>query len=74
MKRPFNADERSSRIVFIVRLWREGATPQSWRGQVQSISTGQVTAISGLDELLAYFQCQCNLKTVSSSDDHHGLK
>lgn len=38
------------REVFILRLWR---TPngKSWRGQIQNVLTGQVSAIRDADEL-----------------------
>lgn len=49
------------REVFIVRLWRERKPDSDWNGQVQHVSSGDMTAIRNLDDLLDFFQNQLDV-------------
>ncbi|MBT3337570.1 MAG: hypothetical protein HN855_13330 [Anaerolineae bacterium] len=44
----------SSRESFILRFWRENNSQENWRGQIQHVSSGQITHIQKLDELIEY--------------------
>lgn len=54
---PLPVLEVTSREVFILRLWRSAAG-EAWRGQVQHVASGQVIALSSLQDLLAALQAQ----------------
>ena len=37
---------------FLVQLWHEPAAPGSWRGEVESIQSGQTVSAESLDTML----------------------
>lgn len=49
---------RTTRRVFILRLWREQSESSAWRGQVEHVPTGQKVAFSTLPEILEYIVSQ----------------
>ena len=42
---------------FLVRLWREqGAASGAWRGEIESIQSGQLVTVQSLDEVLEFIR------------------
>ncbi len=37
---------------FLVRLWREPSAAGTWRGEVESIQSGQIVLVETLDDVL----------------------
>lgn len=44
--------------AFVIRLWHDTTNLLEWRGEVQSVQTGETVYIRSAGELLDYFQQQ----------------
>ncbi len=53
-----SGDTQPTREVFIVRLWKNEATQVDWTGQIHHVTSGDVTAIRDLENLLEFFKHQ----------------
>lgn len=51
-------DKPPAREVYIVRLWQREDSQADWTGQIQHVSSGEVTAIRDLENLLEFFRRQ----------------
>lgn len=61
--------------AFVIRLWRDTTNLLEWRGEVQSVQTGETVYIRSAGELLDYLQQQMqppmNDASVSSTTGLH---
>jgi hypothetical protein len=64
---PHRSDKRK---VFILRLWEHGHDEPVWIGEVQDVSTGEVTHVQGLEAL---FDClrQKTTQTLEASRENN---
>ena len=44
------------REAFVLRLWRETPGSQEWRGQLQHVRTGEISAFQDLEEMFDYIR------------------
>jgi len=61
-----DTEERSNYHAYLLRLWREGQTGESWRASLQSATTGQSLHFASLDDLYRFLQRQTG--TLSSKE------
>jgi hypothetical protein len=57
------------RKVFILRLWARGKDEPVWIGEVQDVSTGEVTHVQGLEALLDWLK-QKTAQTLDASQEN----
>jgi hypothetical protein len=53
-----DTEERSNYHAYLLRLWREGQTGESWRASLQSAATGQCLHFASLEDLYRFLQRQ----------------
>ena len=53
-----DTEERSNYYAYLLRLWREGQTSESWRASLQNAATGQRLHFASLEDLYCFLQRQ----------------
>jgi hypothetical protein len=52
-----DAEDRSSYLSYLLRLWQESKAERIWRASLENISTGERRGFASLDDLFG-FLCQ----------------
>ena len=58
------------RLIFILRLWARGKDEPVWIGEVQYVSTGEVTHLQGLEALFDWLK-QKTVQTLDTSQENN---
>jgi hypothetical protein len=57
------------RLTFVLRLWARGKDEPVWIGEVQDVSTGEVTHVQGLEALFDWLK-QKTAQTLDASQEN----
>jgi hypothetical protein len=62
-------------VSYLVRFWREDseeAPEDGWRGEVESVQTGQKWRLHSLNDFMQFIQAQVEVHTPGFSESNQG--
>jgi len=65
---PAGTAVREDYLAYLLRIWREGKDPTTWRASLQNPHTGEQLGFGSVDEMLGFLQRQLGLRPGAPAD------
>ncbi len=63
-----------TRLVFILRVWRNSPASLQWYGQIQQVGSEEVISTQGIERLFEYLRARLSIPPPTTESSQDGLQ